>query len=130
MTAERRRRVRWLAALICAPGLAFAQAPVPEAQPQAPASPAAPALTRAPTLERFVEASYPPEAEAQKVEGRVVLSIDISATGEVTRAEVVEPAGHGFDEAALAAAFLNAAFGLCLGCELYLLTRRATARAS
>jgi len=32
--------------------------------------------------------------------------------------------------AALAAAFLNAAFGLCLGCELYLLTRRATARAS
>ena len=27
--------------------------------------------------------------------------------------------------AALAAAFLNAAIGLCLGCELYLLTRRA-----
>ncbi len=26
---------------------------------------------------------------------------------------------------ALAAAFLNAAFGFCLGCELYLLTRRA-----
>jgi hypothetical protein len=31
--------------------------------------------------------------------------------------------------AALAAAFLNAAFGLCLGCELFLLTRRATTRA-
>ena len=29
--------------------------------------------------------------------------------------------------AALAAAFLNAAFGLCLGCEAYLLIRRATA---
>jgi hypothetical protein len=27
--------------------------------------------------------------------------------------------------AALAAAFLNAAFGLCLGCELYLILRRA-----
>jgi hypothetical protein len=27
---------------------------------------------------------------------------------------------------ALAAAFLNAAFGLCLGCEMYLLARRAT----
>ena len=26
---------------------------------------------------------------------------------------------------ALAAAFLNAAFGLCLGCEAYLLIRRA-----
>src|SRR4029453_805834 len=51
----------------------------------------------------FVEGEYPPEAEAQKLEGRVVLSIDISATGEVTRAEVVEPAGHGFDEAAPAA---------------------------
>jgi hypothetical protein len=29
---------------------------------------------------------------------------------------------------ALAAAFLNAAFGICLGCEMYLLFRRATAR--
>ncbi|MFW6091503.1 MAG: DUF4395 domain-containing protein [Actinomycetota bacterium] len=29
---------------------------------------------------------------------------------------------------ALAAAFLNAAFGFCLGCELYLLTRRITTR--
>ncbi len=28
---------------------------------------------------------------------------------------------------ALAAAFLNAAFGYCLGCEMYLLVRRATA---
>ena len=32
---------------------------------------------------------------------------------------------------ALAAAFLNAAFGYCLGCEMYLLIRRvAPARAS
>ncbi|MFH9709362.1 DUF4395 domain-containing protein [Streptomyces luteogriseus] len=31
--------------------------------------------------------------------------------------------------AALAAAFLNAAFGYCLGCELYLLVRRMTVRA-
>jgi hypothetical protein len=30
--------------------------------------------------------------------------------------------------AALAAAFLNAAFGYCLGCELFLLIRRATVR--
>ncbi|WP_210649345.1 DUF4395 domain-containing protein [Nocardioides sp. SYSU D00065] len=30
--------------------------------------------------------------------------------------------------AALVAALLNAGFGLCLGCELYLLLRRATAR--
>lgn len=30
--------------------------------------------------------------------------------------------------AALAAAFLNAAFGLCLGCQVYLAVRRLTAR--
>ena len=30
--------------------------------------------------------------------------------------------------AALAAAFLNAAFGLCLGCEMYLLFKRTTSR--
>jgi hypothetical protein len=31
---------------------------------------------------------------------------------------------------ALAAAFLNAAFGFCLGCELYLIFRRLTGRAT
>jgi hypothetical protein len=29
---------------------------------------------------------------------------------------------------ALVAAFLNAAFGYCLGCEMYLVIRRGTAR--
>ncbi|HTS82610.1 MAG TPA: TonB family protein [Myxococcaceae bacterium] len=103
----RRRRARWLAAFLCAPAVALAQAPSPapaggEPSPAA-AAPSGPTLTRPPALDRFVEAPYPPAAEAQKLEGRVVLSIDISATGDVTRAEVVEPAGHGFDEAALAA---------------------------
>ena len=109
-----------MAALVCAPTLALARSPAPQAPtsttppaqspappPESPApdqeAPTGPTLTRPPVLERFVEAPYPPEAEAQKLEGRVVLSIDISATGEVTRAEVVEPAGHGFDEAALTA---------------------------
>lgn len=32
--------------------------------------------------------------------------------------------------AAVAAAFLNAAFGFCLGCEVYLLARRFTSRSS
>ena len=88
-----------MAALLCVPALAHArQDSTPEAQP-----PPEPKLTRPPAVQRFVEAAYPPEAEAQKLEGRVLLSIDISATGEVTRAEVLEAAGHGFDEAALAA---------------------------
>jgi TonB family protein len=60
-------------------------------------------LTRPPVLERFIEAEYPPEARAAGLEGHVVLEVDLSATGEVTRVAVVEPAGQGFDEAALAA---------------------------
>ena len=66
-------------------------------------APAAGQLTRPPAVERFVEAEYPAEARAAGLEGRVGLEVDLSATGEVTRAVVVEPAGHGFDEAALAA---------------------------
>jgi TonB family protein len=99
-----------MATLVCAPALALGQTPAQEPPPAGEGAPteaapgtSGPTLTRPPEVERFVEAEYPPEAEAQKLEGRVVLSIDISATGEVTRAEVVEPAGHGFDEAALAA---------------------------
>ncbi|CBG75217.1 putative membrane protein [Streptomyces scabiei 87.22] len=36
--------------------------------------------------------------------------------------------GLGATGAALAAAFLNAVFGYCLGCEMYLLVRRVTVR--
>ena len=61
------------------------------------------ALTRAPAVEHFVEAHYPEEARASALEGRVLLEVDISATGEVLRAAVTGPAGHGFDEAALEA---------------------------
>jgi TonB family protein len=47
---------------------------------------------------------YPPEAEAAGLEAVVVLELDIDKTGRVTRAAVLEPGGHGFDEAALEAA--------------------------
>lgn len=36
--------------------------------------------------------------------------------------------GNGATALALAAAFLNAVFGFCLGCEMYLLIRRITAK--
>jgi hypothetical protein len=36
--------------------------------------------------------------------------------------------GIGATALALAAAFLNAVFGFCLGCEMYLLIRRITAK--
>lgn len=60
-------------------------------------------LTKAPALLEMVEAEYPAEAQAQGLEGEVVLEIDIGADGSVLDAEVVALAGHGFDEAALEA---------------------------
>lgn len=64
--------------------------------PPAPAN----VLTKAPVLKRFVEATYPPSAESLQLAGTVVLEIDIGANGLVSAARVVQPAGHGFDEAA------------------------------
>jgi TonB family protein len=60
-------------------------------------------LTKPPALLRQVEAPYPPDAAAQQLEGTVVMFIDISETGAVTKVEVTQPAGHGFDEAAVEA---------------------------
>ncbi len=57
-----------------------------------------------PKLKRFVDAPYPSAARDSGIQGDVVLSLMIDATGRVTNAEVVEKAGHGFDEAAKEAA--------------------------
>jgi len=57
-----------------------------------------------PKLSKFVPAVYPPDAQEKGLEAAVVLALDIDAAGKVTAAEVVEPAGNGFDEAARAAA--------------------------
>jgi hypothetical protein len=52
----------------------------------------------------------------------------ISVIGVIGYAAGITPLGMAGAAAALAAAFLNAAFGLCLGCELYVLIRRARPR--
>lgn len=84
--------------------LAAAAAAQPPSEPAAPPAEAAPGqITRLPSLVRFVEAPYPPEAEREGLEGSVLLEIDLGVDGRVLRAEVLEPAGHGFDEAALEA---------------------------
>ncbi|MBV1850317.1 DUF4395 domain-containing protein [Catellatospora tritici] len=49
----------------------------------------------------------------------------VSAAGYLSGAAVVGAIAAGF---ALVAAFLNGAFGLCLGCELFLAYRRLTGR--
>jgi len=48
----------------------------------------------------------------------------ISVIGVVGYATGVTPLGIAAAALALAAAFLNAAFGLCLGCEMYVMIRR------
>jgi TonB family protein len=58
----------------------------------------------APKLVHFEHAPYPPAAEKAGIEGDVVLRLDIGKDGKVTKVEVAQSAGHGFDEAAAAAA--------------------------
>jgi vitamin B12 transporter len=68
-----------------------------------PASAAASAL-EPPKLIAESFAQYPPEAKAQRLEASVLLQLAIDASGQVTGVQILEPAGHGFDEAAREAA--------------------------
>jgi vitamin B12 transporter len=64
----------------------------------------APPAVQAPEVATLREAEYPAEALAMRIEAAVVLRLSIDADGHVSGAEIVEGAGHGFDEAAQAAA--------------------------
>jgi len=55
-------------------------------------------------LRTQAEALYPPEALRLRLEASVGLELQIDASGLVTQVSVIAPAGHGFDEAATAAA--------------------------
>jgi hypothetical protein len=66
---------------------------------------------------RELEAEAPPRF-AQAV------GLVISVIGVIGYAAGVQPLGMAAAAAGLAAAFLNGVFGLCLGCEMYLLIRR------
>ena len=57
-----------------------------------------------PELTHFEHAEYPPEAEKAGLQADVMLKLTIDRDGNVTKAEVIEPVGSGFDEAAQAAA--------------------------
>ncbi|MBK7860678.1 MAG: TonB family protein [Archangiaceae bacterium] len=59
-----------------------------------------PVLTKAPALLEFVQADYPPEATDAGVAAAVHLKVTLGADGSVTDAEVTQPVGFGFDEAA------------------------------
>ncbi len=63
------------------------------------------------------------EAEAPPRFSQAV-GLVISIIGVIGYAAGITPLGMAAAAAALAAAFLNAAFGFCLGCEMYLLIKR------
>jgi TonB family protein len=61
-------------------------------------------VTRPPRLVQAQAPEYPPAALEAGKQASVKVRIHIDATGAVTAVDVVEPAGDGFDEAAVAAA--------------------------
>ncbi|HEX6834975.1 MAG TPA: energy transducer TonB, partial [Polyangia bacterium] len=71
-------------------------------QEEAPVTEGVPKFTP-PVLKARAQAAYPPEALAAGLSGTVVLEFDVDDKGVVGNVVVTQPAGHGFDEAAVAA---------------------------
>jgi TonB family protein len=86
-------------ALLARGAAAQGDAGPPSVTAQAPA-----AALEAPVLQAHVEAVYPAQALVERREANVGLELELDETGKVSSARVTSPAGHGFDEAALAAA--------------------------
>ena len=84
--------------------VAAAAAPAPP--PQATAVPASSGTTIAPRRTDYVQPIYPERAKKQGVKGTVALRIYVQKNGKVALARVadVDPAGYGFEQAAVAAA--------------------------
>src|SRR5688572_32643050 len=66
--------------------------------------PAKRVMTKQPKLLQAVAPDYPPKALEAGKQAYVKVRIHIDATGIVTKVDVLEPVGDGFDEAAVAAA--------------------------
>jgi TonB family protein len=72
-----------------------------------PAAPQEEAPKGQPTMPRarnYAPPEFPKEAETAGLTASVTLQLDISKEGKVLQVVVIEPAGHGFDESAVAAA--------------------------
>src|SRR5690242_4759536 len=76
-------------------------APAPDPAPDPGSAGEELPIVRDPAILEYVEAPYPPEALAQGLEAGVRLRITLSEAGVIDEIEVVEPQGHGFDEAAV-----------------------------
>ena len=84
----------------------FAQEIAPKLQESVEAPPVEEPLplTVMPELIQFQQAPYPEQALSDQIEGQVGLLLELDETGAVTSVELLNPAGHGFDEAAVEAA--------------------------
>jgi TonB family protein len=102
-------------AVLSQSGLALAQASdtgaVPGGSSGAAVKPAEPAkdapnkpVIVPPELIHFEHAEYPPEALKAGLQAELVLKLTVDKEGNVTKADVPEPVGSGFDEAAISAA--------------------------
>ena len=99
--------IRTLTCSFAAALVVLASGPTASAQPDpsgggGPAGAQADAVTP-PVLRSRADATYPPDALRDRLEGTVGLEVVVDETGAVIDARVTAPAGHGFDEAALAA---------------------------
>ncbi len=79
------------------------------APPTPPPSPAPPGAAPQsdvvpPQLLQFIEAAYPKAAQDLGLTAEVLLRLRVEADGSVSEVDVLEPAGNGFDEAAVEAA--------------------------
>lgn len=93
----------WLASASLVPAsLAAQDATQPAPSEETAEAPKKPVLTP-PRLIEFHEAVYPEAAFAAGITARVLIELVVGSDGHVKEAHVVEPAGQGFDEAALAA---------------------------
>jgi TonB family protein len=90
-----------MVAVLVAPSTAYAQDDQPDDEQQQQRGAR---LTKAPELVEQVEAEYTDEAVDNRIEGTVNLRITISATGKVSKVEVLEGLGYGLDKAAVEAA--------------------------
>jgi TonB family protein len=63
-----------------------------------------PPVIVAPKLKQFAEATFPPDALAQGLSGRVEVELIVGVDGQAHEPKIKTAAGHGFDEAALEAA--------------------------
>ncbi len=90
------------------PGVAWAEDPPAAPPPADSGGPSQPPPSAdgasLPVVTFEPAAAWPPDALAQGLTATVLLELQLDAEGRVLDAEVIEPAGHGFDDAVLAIA--------------------------